>query len=77
MSENEKICPTCKGTGLVIAATDIQRREVGWYHRFGKYPNERIRKDGNGNEYVIGDWSWSRNYPDKDETIEIRLKSQI
>lgn len=44
--------------------------QVNWYRRFGRYP-ARIRYDGHGVQYVIGDWSWKRVYPDFREHIEI------
>jgi len=38
--------------------------EVAWYRANGRYPQTRIVKDSLGQEYVIGDWSWSRGpYP--------------
>ena len=38
---------------------EYQRAEVMWYGRHGQYP-ERIKRDGDGNPYVAGDWSWHR-----------------
>jgi hypothetical protein len=48
--------------------------EIRWYRQNGKY-SERIARDGHGQLYLIGDWSWNRNYPEKAETVEplIRL----
>jgi len=40
---------------------DIQSIQVRWYRKYGRFP-ERITKDINGKEYVIGDWSWNRKY---------------
>jgi len=39
---------------------DLQARQVVWYRSNGRYPDDRIVHDSGGNEYVIGDWSWSR-----------------
>lgn len=52
---------------------DVQAREVEWYRRYGKYV-QRIRRCTAGREYVVGDWSWERNHPDKDEPIEWRMQ---
>jgi len=47
--------------------------EIRWYRQFGKYP-ERITKDRSGQQYMVGDWSWNRNYPEKAETVEPLLR---
>lgn len=38
---------------------DLQSKQVEWYRKNGRFPR-RIRKDKDGKEYVIGDWSWNR-----------------
>lgn len=53
--------------------SEIQRKEVEWYRRHGKYP-ERIRRCGSGELYVVGDWAWERHHPDKPEPIEFRMQ---
>ena len=53
---------------------ELCQREVEWYRRHGRYP-ERIRRDLSGTAYVIGDWSWNRNHPNKSEVIEYRMKA--
>ena len=47
--------------------------EIDWYLKNGKYGKSRITKDSNGNEYVIGDYSWNAINPNKKETIENRM----
>lgn len=47
--------------------------ELEWYKIYGKYP-ERIKRDSKGQEYVIGDWSWERNYPNKPEWIDYKMR---
>lgn len=52
------------------------RAEVEWYRRYGRHA-DRVRVDGHGVKYVVGDWSWNRNHPDRREHIEdvlLRLK---
>lgn len=51
-------------------------REVVWYQQHGKY-RERIRKTNEGELYVVGDWSWNRNHPDKHEEIEPQMESAL
>jgi hypothetical protein len=43
--------------------------EVAWYQIHGKF-SDRITQDSQGVEYVIGDWSWNRHNPDRNEMIE-------
>ena len=43
--------------------------EVKFYRENGKH-KERIVKDADDNEYVIGDFSWNRKHKDKPEFIE-------
>ena len=38
----------------------LQASEVAWYFKHGRYPELRIVRDGHGQQYVIGDWSWNR-----------------
>jgi hypothetical protein len=45
-----------------------------WYRKNGKH-SERIVKDGQGRDYVIGDVSWNNRYPDKPEYIEYRVET--
>jgi hypothetical protein len=51
-------------------ATDIQQHEVEWYRLRGKYPDERIKRTASEDEFVVGDWSWNRNNPDRQEYFE-------
>lgn len=53
-------------------ASSRQAAEVRWYRKHGKYPDHRIKREyrGQGQEYVVGDWSWNRNHPDHPETVE-------
>src|SRR5688572_11553947 len=46
-------------------------RELAWYRKHGKYPDNRISQDDYGVEYVIGDFSWNRENPP--EFIEKRM----
>ena len=50
----------------------IRQLEVNWYAKHGKYDN-RIKQDSNGAAYVIGDWAWNRNNPNKPEYIERQI----
>lgn len=61
MTEND--APAVDNYRLLCAA------QVHWYRRFGRYP-VRVRCDAHGIEYVVGDWSWNRLYPDFRERIE-------
>lgn len=45
-------------------------RQVAWYQRYGKYPQHRIRRERDGNLYVVGDFSWNRANPAFQEIIE-------
>ena len=51
---------------------ELSRLSVDWYRKNGKYP-ERIRTDGDGVEYIVGDWSWERMNPDKPEYVDLTL----
>ena len=55
---------------------DIAQLEVAWYIRHGRYFS-RLYVDGKGYPYVIGDWSWSRNYPGKPEIIEPLMREAV
>ena len=57
-------------TGSVIVR---QHAQVAWYRANGRWPAERIKREyrGQGNEYVVGDWSWHRLHP------EYRMKEWI
>lgn len=48
---------------------EISKYTVAWYRKNGKY-KERIRKDNEGKEYVIGDWWWNMAHPDQQEYFE-------
>ena len=39
---------------------NIRLAELRWYRKYGKYAKERIIKDSQGKNYVIGDYSWNR-----------------
>lgn len=51
-----------------------QAYEVAWYRAYGRYP-ERIKLDGSGQPFVVGDQCWNQNNPDKIEYLESRLGS--
>lgn len=41
-----------------------QRAEVAWYRQHGKHHERIVREySGNGEDYVVGDWSWARLHP--------------
>lgn len=42
---------------------------VAWYRQHGKY-GDRIGTDSGGVKYVIGDWSWNRRHPGRQELID-------
>ena len=52
--------------------TDKNAQQVRWYRAYGRYPDLRIQRTyrGRGDEYVVGDWSWRRNHPNKPEAID-------
>jgi hypothetical protein len=64
-----------------------REREVLWYRKHGRFPNERIVCDAEGREYVIGDWAWNRKQGTcptcghscgpKYERIEERMRNEI
>lgn len=55
---------------------DYTSEEVAWYRKHGKYP-ERIVRDSEGNEYVIGDESWNDLFPHKPECVELLMAKEI
>lgn len=60
-----------------MSTVELMEREVKWYRRHGRWP-ERICRDSQGNEYVVGDWSWNRNRltSEKEEYIEHLMNLQ-
>lgn len=62
-------CPRC---GYEPPDNEVQAEEVAWYRLHGRY-SERIRLDGSGRPYVIGDWSWNQHYPHAREEVEDRM----
>lgn len=52
-------------------------KEVCWYLRNGKYPDERITRDRHREEYVIGDWSWNLQNRSRSEYIEECMKRDL
>lgn len=53
----------------------ICNADVRWYLQHGRYGVGRIRTDRDGVQYVIGDWSWNRLYPNHLEFIDNALPS--
>lgn len=47
-------------------------KQVAEYRRIGQYPDQRIKRDRDGVEYVIGDISWNRRGAPR-EFIDDRL----
>jgi len=45
------------------------KHAVTWYRQNGLYL-DRIREDGYGILYVIGDESWNVNHPNKQEAVD-------
>lgn len=52
--------------------TKMASVDVVWYREHGIHP-DRIVHDSQGVEYVIGDWSWERKYPNRYESIDRKL----
>ncbi len=46
----------------------VAANEVAWYRRYGRF-QDRIARDSNGHDYVIGDSSWN-NFQREPEFIE-------
>jgi hypothetical protein len=65
-------CPRCGNKIQVIPPPESQAREVAWYRQHGRFP-ERIKYDGRGQLYVIGDQSWNMNHPS--ELIEGEMRA--
>ena len=55
----------------------IRNDELLWYRSHGHYPNIRITKNSEGSIYVIGDFSWNKNNPQKQEFIEPYMASDL
>lgn len=55
---------------------DIQAAEVKWYKKHGRYPNERIKYDNTGNQYVIGDQCWNKRIS-QTEWVETNMHAEI
>lgn len=55
----------------------LAAREVEWYRRHGRYPKSRIVRASDGVEYVIGDWSWNRKNPLRQEWVESQMSSSV
>ncbi|MCC7546357.1 MAG: hypothetical protein IT532_01190 [Burkholderiales bacterium] len=51
----------------------LMQDEVFWYLKNGKHGLQRIGTDTYGYRYLIGDWSWNRKHPDKEEHIERQM----
>lgn len=52
--------------------------QVNWYRRNGRYPNERIKVDGDGVEYVAyDDQTWNKHHPGKPEAIKEILEDLV
>ena len=54
-----------------LLCADPRPLEIKWYRKNGRF-KERITKDGNGNEYVIGDYSWN-TFKNKNKLEHIEL----
>ena len=46
------------GREQTVITMNIKKAEVDWYRKNGKH-SDRITKDSNSEEYMIGDWSWN------------------
>ncbi len=55
MSNPRVKAPPAEGRAIRLR---YQAAEVGWYRLRGKYPH-RIKIDGEGHLYVVGDWAWN------------------
>jgi hypothetical protein len=60
--------------GAHSTGSAYQAAEVAWYRKHGKHP-QRIQRmyGGEGDEYVVGDWSWHRMHSDSTEWIDARM----
>lgn len=61
----------------LILHLKLYRAEVDWYRRYGKHGESRIRQNRDGVNYVIGDWSWNRLYPEKLEFVESAMSRYL
>jgi hypothetical protein len=55
---------------------NIREMEILWYRKNGKY-KDRITADSNGDDYVIGDWSWNRMTENKDKQEFIETDTRV
>lgn len=60
-----------------VHVSESMRREVEWYLRNGAHGRERIARTKDGEEYVIGDWSWNRETGRSVEFIELRMTADL
>lgn len=44
-----------------MTSAEYAAAEVTWYRKNGRYPMDRIKRDGTGAEYVVGDTAWNRD----------------
>jgi len=70
---NKNATTTPQSTAGVPISEWLADRETQWYRSNGHY-QERVRIDRDGQQYVVGDWSWHRNHPEKSECIEPRME---
>lgn len=56
---------------------ELIQAQVKWYRAHGKYPEQRISRTREGDEYVIGDWSWNRTQKHNPERIEGRMSAAL
>ena len=54
--------------------SEVRVAEIRWYNKHGKHP-DRIVLDTSSIPYVIGDWSWNRLRPDREEFVEGEMKA--
>lgn len=54
-----------------------QKAEVDWYRRYGRHASRRIRRDSQGYDYVIGDWSWNRKPGNPAEFIDDHMCAAV
>jgi hypothetical protein len=55
---------------------NIREMEIEWYRKNGRH-KARIATDSNGDEYVIGDWSWNRMTENKDKQEFIETDTRL
>jgi ribosomal protein S18 acetylase RimI-like enzyme len=61
--------PSALETAESQKAQAASAAEVAKYRQFGKYPKERIRTNNFGYEYVVGDATWNRKNPQRQEFL--------